>query len=136
MLVEDYYYSLYSYYCIMSNPVIKKEFGKHYIVELVGCDAKKIASEKTVKKALIHAAKECGATIVDYKFKQFMPHGVSGVVLIVESHITIHTWPEDKYAAVDIFTCGKTMRPQIALSILEKEFCAKKIITKILRRGY
>lgn len=120
----------------MSNQTPKKEFGKHYIVELILCDAKKIASVQLVERALLRAAKKCGATIVDHTFKQLAPYGVSGVVLIAESHITIHTWPENNYAAVDIFTCGENMQPQIALSILEKEFDAKKIITKVLRRGF
>ena len=81
------------------------------------------------------AALECGATIVNAVFHAFNPHGVSGVVVIAESHLTIHTWPEYGYAAVDVFTCGDTVDPWIATSTLKEYFKAEKIKTVEIQRG-
>ncbi len=82
----------------------------------------------------MRAAKECGATILDDLFHQFQPFGVSGVVLIAESHISIHTWPENGFAAADIFTCGE-MQPQVAIDIMKKDFRAKEATVKVVVRG-
>jgi len=120
----------------MSDKSPKKQFGVHFTAEFARCDSEKISSLQFVERTLLRAARECGATVVGHLFKLLEPQGVSGVVLIAESHITIHTWPEDNYAAVDIFTCGKKMQPKIALSILKKEFGAEKVITKSFKRGY
>lgn len=120
----------------MSNLYVKKEFGDHYIIEFVCCDRAKISTKKSVEDIMVYAAKESGATIIDRRFRQFSPEGVSGVILISESHFSIHTWPEEHYAAVDIFTCGKKMQPKVAISILQKGFGAKKVTKQIIQRGF
>lgn len=81
------------------------------------------------------AAKRSGATIVDEVFHLFNPHGVSGVVVIAESHLAIHTWPEYGYAAVDLFTCGEEVDPWQAYEFLKKRFKAQFTSTMELRRG-
>lgn len=85
---------------------------------------------------MLEAARRSGATIIGHQFHQFTPHGVSGVVLIAESHLSIHTWPERGYAAVDIFTCGTTMRPEVAIAVLVAAFSCRDCHTTELSRGY
>jgi S-adenosylmethionine decarboxylase proenzyme len=81
------------------------------------------------------AAIECGATIVSSTFHTFNPHGVSGVVVIAESHLAIHTWPEYGYAAVDVFTCGETVDPHVANDTLKESLKAKTVKIMELKRG-
>lgn len=84
---------------------------------------------------MVSAAKEAKATIVDVSFHEFNPFGISGVVVIAESHLTIHTWPEYDYAAVDIFTCGDVIKPEVAASYLIKEFGSKNPSIVEMKRG-
>ncbi|MCB0317221.1 MAG: adenosylmethionine decarboxylase [Bdellovibrionales bacterium] len=113
----------------------KIEFGKHYIVELIDCDPELLKKTEQVKDRFIQAAEISNATIIDTKFKQFNPTGVSGLILIAESHFTIHTWPESGYAGVDIFTCGEQMDPELAVETLVKSFKAKRHHVKVITRG-
>jgi S-adenosylmethionine decarboxylase proenzyme len=80
--------------------------GRHLIIELFACDGVRIDSIDTVAEALRQAAAAIGATVVSEAFHRYAPQGVSGVLLIAESHLSVHTWPETGYVAVDIFTCG------------------------------
>src|SRR5437879_6756298 len=82
------------------------------------CDPDAINSLEAVKGALVEAAKRAQATIVDVVFHEFNPFGISGVVVIAESHLSIHTWPEYRYAAVDIFSCRDALQPEGAASCL------------------
>jgi S-adenosylmethionine decarboxylase len=81
--------------------------GRHLLLELFDCDADAINSLEAVKTAMVEAAKAAQATIVDVVFHEFNPFGISGVVVIAESHLAIHTWPEYRYAAVDVFSCAE-----------------------------
>jgi S-adenosylmethionine decarboxylase len=83
--------------------------ARHLTVEFYDCDPGILADEGRVERALLLAAQESGATIVDSRFHTFEPQGVSGVVIIAESHFTVHTWPEHDYAAVDLFTCSPNL---------------------------
>ena len=114
---------------------IKKEFGKHYLVELIHCDRTKLRYVKDVKRVFLRAAKESKASIIESNFYQFAPVGVTGIIFIKESHFSVHTWPEDRYAAFDILTCG-TMDPEAAIEVMRKGFCAKRVIKKIIKRGF
>ena len=107
--------------------------GTHIIAEIFGCQ--NIDNLSFIRAALIEAAKVCGATVLHTKFHRFSPHGITGYVLLAESHISIHTWPEYDYAALDIFTCGKNMDAQKAISYLEKQLQAQKVESKKLIRG-
>src|SRR3989339_816081 len=82
------------------------------------------------------AAVECGATVVEKKFHMFNPYGVSGVVIISESHLAIHTWPEYGYAAVDLFTCGDSCDPKIAYNYLKEGLCSTSDSYSELKRGH
>ncbi len=112
----------------------RTDFGRHYLIDLIDCDPEVIKRVAPTREIIMRAAKECGATILDDQFHQFQPFGVSGVVLIAESHISIHTWPENGFSAVDIFTCGE-MQPQVAIDIMRKDFRAKEATVKVVMRG-
>jgi S-adenosylmethionine decarboxylase len=88
-----------------------------------------------VREAMLSAARESGATVVTDVFHQFNPHGVSGVVVIAESHIAIHTWPEHGFAAVDVFTCGKSIDITVIRSILQDAFQASDVSERAFARG-
>ncbi len=109
--------------------------GTHLLVELRECNAKILSNLKEVQTALINAAKIADATIVEVAFHEFNPFGISGMVIIAESHLIIHTWPEYKYAAVDIFTCGNTIKPEKAVSYLIEKFQSRNPSVVELKRG-
>ena len=109
--------------------------GTHLLVELRDCNPEILKSLEKVRNALVSAAKEARATIVDISFHEFNPFGISGVVVIAESHLTIHTWPEYNYAAVDIFTCGEVIKPEVAASFLINQFESKSPSVVEIKRG-
>ena len=112
-----------------------KQLGKHLLIELYGCDNQKIDDLIFVKKTLIQSAKISGAHIVKTFFHKFSPQGVSGIIVISESHFSIHTWPEHGYCALDIFTCGKNIDSDKALDFLKKKFESHDFLLKKIRRG-
>jgi len=109
--------------------------GRQIIAELIGCDREIIGSLEKIKKIMLKAAKASNSTIVKSTFHKFSPQGVSGVVVVAESHLAIHTWPEYGYAAVDIFTCGEHTNPEKGLKVLAKMVRAKKVKYKKVNRG-
>jgi len=109
--------------------------GTHLLIELRECNPEILKSLEKVRNALVSAAEEAKATIVDISFHEFNPFGISGVVVIAESHLTIHTWPEYEYAAVDIFTCGDIIKPEVAASYLIKQFECKNPSIVEMKRG-
>jgi S-adenosylmethionine decarboxylase len=92
--------------------------GRHLLVELHDCDKEALNDLGFLRKAMTDAAIDCGAVVLGDSFHYFNPQGVSGVVIIAESHLSIHTWPEYGYAAVDIFTCGTSVQPEKAARVL------------------
>jgi S-adenosylmethionine decarboxylase len=117
------------------RPARLNALGRHLLLELFDCDLDAINNVEAVKGALIEAAKRAQATIVDVVFHEFNPFGVSGVVVIAESHLSIHTWPEYRYAAVDIFSCGDILQPEIAASYLVEQFGAERTSVIEMQRG-
>jgi S-adenosylmethionine decarboxylase len=109
--------------------------GKHVIAELYGCNSGFLDDESYLETALIRAAKVSGATVLDSMFRRFHPQGVTGVVLLAESHISIHTWPEKGYAAVDVFTCGAA-DPMVAVDEVVNLLDAKYIPKRSIDRGH
>ncbi|RMD57923.1 MAG: adenosylmethionine decarboxylase [Nitrospirae bacterium] len=108
--------------------------GDHLLLELKDCNASILNNIKEVEAAMVEAATMAKATIIDVKFHEFSPFGVSGMVVIAESHLSIHTWPEYAYAAVDIFTCGNLIVPREAAEYLIKRFeCNNPSIIEIKR---
>jgi S-adenosylmethionine decarboxylase len=105
------------------------------LIELYRCNKDILNDKVKVEEILMEAAKLSGARIVNSVFHEFNPHGVSGVVIIAESHFSIHTWPEYGYAACDVFTCGNTLKPRLAVKYLVEQFRAKKIHTSSIERG-
>jgi S-adenosylmethionine decarboxylase len=107
--------------------------GTHLIVEF--WNAKNLSSLTKVKKILKEAVKACGATLLKLDLHKFSPYGgISGVAIIKESHISIHSWPEYKYAAIDIFVCGD-INPYKAIPVIKKGFRTKDIQVVELKRG-
>lgn len=98
----------------------KKFLGTHIIAELHGCDPALLDDEKYVAEILLKAAKDTEVTVVDYVVRKFEPQGVSVVIVISESHITIHTWPEFRYAALDFYTCGEKDPEDAVRKIIEE----------------
>jgi S-adenosylmethionine decarboxylase len=109
--------------------------GRHLLLELFDCDLSAINNLESVKGALIEAAKRAQATIVDVVFHEFNPFGVSGVVVIAESHLSIHTWPEYRYCAVDVFSCGDVLQPEVAVNYLVEAFGAARTSVVEMQRG-
>jgi len=109
--------------------------GKHLLLELKDCDKEVLNDLSFLKGSLLTAANEAGATVLGESFHQFNPHGVSGVVIIAESHLFIHTWPELGYAAVDIFTCGDTVQPEKAAQKLIRGLGVKNHSILEIQRG-
>ena len=105
------------------------------LVELRDCDADALDDLQNVESTLIDTARRIGATIIGHAFHQFSPQGVTGVVIIAESHICIHTWPEHGYAAVDIFTCGDTSRLDEATRHIAEAFRSQDWSVVTLQRG-
>lgn len=112
-----------------------KSLGKHLIVELYGCSSELLNNLVQVEKILVEAVELSNATIVQPVFHHFSPHGISGVVVIAESHFSIHTWPEYGYCALDIFTCGEQIDADASLRFLKKEFQADHMSVMEIKRG-
>lgn len=102
--------------------------GRQLTLEFYQCNPNVLLDKDEVEKALLKAAKDSGATIVHSSFHNFEPQGVSGVVIIAESHFTIHAWPEHDYAAVDIFTCGDSIDLDTALGSLETSLGSQNVV--------
>jgi S-adenosylmethionine decarboxylase len=117
------------------KPGEEMSLGSHLLVELYGCDGKALEEEATVAAVMHEAAVRSEATIVAESFHEFKPWGVSGAVIIQESHYTIHTWPEHQYAAVDLFYCGGTVKVHEAVDVLRKRFSPERIKFLVVRRG-
>lgn len=109
--------------------------GTHLLVELKDCNPEILKDLGKVKEALVSAAKEAKATIIDVSFHEFNPFGISGMVVIAESHLSVHTWPEYAYAAIDIFTCGDIIKPETAADYLIKKFESKNPSIVEMKRG-
>ena len=100
--------------------------GKHCILELYDCDPARLDDEAFLRTTITTAAKRAGATLLNLITHSFEPQGVTGLALLAESHISIHTWPESGYAAVDVFTCGDHTMPEQACAVLSEAFQSKR----------
>lgn len=112
-----------------------EQLGRHILIEFYNCDKEILNDVKKVEQYMKDAAIEAGATIVQSVFHLFNPWGVSGAVVISESHLTIHTWPEYGFAAVDLFTCGDDVDPWNAFDHLCENLKAEKTETSETARG-
>jgi len=109
--------------------------GRHVLAEVYGCSYEILNDLKKVERIMVDAALEAGAEVREVAFHMFSPHGISGVVVISESHLAIHTWPELGYAAVDIFTCGDRVDPWEACHYIVQKFRATNYTATETKRG-
>lgn len=112
-----------------------QRIGRHLILELWGCDSEHINSIETIKRAMTETIEACDATLLDLRVYPFTPQGVTGVAILAESHLMIHTWPEIGYAAVDVFTCGYHTDPAKAIPVLQHYFAPERIQVMEMNRG-
>ena len=109
--------------------------GRHILVEFYECNKDILNNKDLIQTYMEEAAVKSNATIVNAVFHRFSPHGVSGVVVIAESHLAVHTWPEYNYAAVDLFTCGSSVNPWVAFEILKDGLRAEQFTINEIKRG-
>jgi len=109
--------------------------SKHLLLELYGCDYEKLNDESFLRCTLNRAAKLANASVLNLISNKFEPQGVTAIALLAESHISIHTWPESYYSAVDIFTCGHNMLPELASQYLIDTLKAEEHSLRIIERN-
>ncbi|MBO6971489.1 MAG: adenosylmethionine decarboxylase [Prochlorococcus marinus CUG1431] len=109
--------------------------SKHLLLELYRCDCQKLNDESFLRCTLNRAAKLAKATVLNLISNKFEPQGVTAIALLAESHISIHTWPESNYSAVDIFTCGQNMMPELASQYLIESLRAEEYSLRIIERN-
>ena len=109
--------------------------SKHLLLELYRCDREKLNDESFLRCILNRAAKLANATVLNLISNKFEPQGVTAIALLAESHISIHTWPESHYSAVDIFTCGRNMLPELASQYLIEALKAEEHTLRIIERN-
>ncbi len=114
---------------------MKKSLGVHIILEFFGCDPNTLTKRDYVERVMLEAAQRANTHQIGTFFHQFKPHGVSGVIVIEESHITIHTWPEHGYAAIDFFYCSDDVNPDRAIETLIEAFKPARISKVEFVRG-
>lgn len=114
---------------------MKKALGVHVIIEMYDCNPKTLKNKDQIEKVFLDIARKTNAHALGSFFHQFQPHGVSGVVIIEESHLSIHTWPEHGYAAVDYFYCSDDVDIDKAIDLFEKYFQPGHITVMELKRG-
>ena len=109
--------------------------GCHLLLELKDCNSELLNDLSYIRRVMIETAQDVGATIVGESFHHFSPQGVTGILAIAESHISIHTWPEYGYAAADIFSCGTSFRPWEAATKLAEALECRNPEFKEIQRG-
>ena len=110
--------------------------GRQMTVEFYDCNPKVLADAGSMEKVFLDSARLSGATVIDSNFHQFTPQGVSGVVVISESHFAVHAWPEHEYAAVDLFTCGDGVDFDKAIEVIAQGIgCREWIVSSLVSRG-
>jgi S-adenosylmethionine decarboxylase len=110
-------------------------FGRHVAVDTWGVNFDLLNNAEWLQSQLVEAAEVCGATVMSVQAKQFEPQGATVLVLLSESHLSIHTYPERGFAAIDCYTCGETVDPQLAIDYLVNALKPEKTFAKKLVRG-
>ncbi|MEM2016832.1 MAG: adenosylmethionine decarboxylase [Nitrososphaerota archaeon] len=112
-----------------------KTLGRHLVVEMHGVQPILLHDISLAKKVLRESVEACKATFMGEHYTFFPGGGVSGIIVIAESHISIHTWPEHRYAALDIFTCGNQVDPWRAYDVFLKYYSPSKVSVTEIKRG-
>ncbi len=120
---------------MFSNDIKLTYQSKHLLLELYKCDSEKLNDESFLRCSLNRAAKLAKATVLNLISNRFEPQGITAIALLAESHISIHTWPESNYSAVDIFTCGQNMLPELASKYLIEALKAEEHLLRIIERN-
>ncbi|MEF2968003.1 adenosylmethionine decarboxylase [Paenibacillus sp. M1] len=110
-------------------------FGRHVAVDTWGVDFEVLNNAELLQAHLVEAAESCGATVLSMQSRQFEPQGATVLVLLSESHLSIHTYPERGFAAIDCYTCGEMVDPQLAIDYLVTVLKPEKWYAKKLIRG-
>ena len=119
----------------MSNDEELSHQSKHLLLELYKCNYEKLNDESFLRCSLNRAAKISKATVLNLISNKFEPQGVTAIALLAESHISIHSWPESNYSAVDIFTCGRNMLPELASQYLIEALKAEEHSLRVIERN-
>jgi len=109
--------------------------GRHFLIEYNDCNIDILDNLDSVREIMLLAAEKSGATVLKHFLHKFSPQGVTGVVIIAESHLAVHTWPEFGYAAVDIFTCGTKVDPLVAYRFIKESFQSAESSFREISRG-
>lgn len=109
--------------------------GRHVIAEMWECNIDKLNDMGLIEQTFVNAALKAGAEIREVAFHKFAPYGVSGVVIISESHLTIHSFPEHGYASIDVYTCGDIIDPNVATEFIAEALESKSCEKVELPRG-
>jgi S-adenosylmethionine decarboxylase proenzyme len=109
--------------------------GAQIVLDLYDCETPHLDDLPWMELTMLNAARAARATIVESVFHRFSPWGISGMVIISESHLAVHAWPERRYAAIDVFTCGDTIQPDVAVRYLVKAFGSRRPVERSLTRG-
>jgi S-adenosylmethionine decarboxylase len=112
-----------------------KALGRHIVCEFSGCDPSILSDIDRIAVMMVQAAKLAGATVMESAFHRFEPQGVSGTVILAESHLSVHTWPEKGYAAMDFYTCGDHTDPWLACDHAAGVLSARSVLTTEFKRG-
>ena len=118
-----------------NNNQVLSHKSKHFLLELYKCDYEKLNDESFLRCVLNRASKLAKATILNLISNKFEPQGVTAIALLAESHISIHTWPESNYSAIDIFTCGQNMLPELASDYLIEVLKAEEHSLRVIERN-
>ncbi len=118
-----------------NEPARRAGIGSQVVLDLYECETAHLDDLAWVRTTLVNAARAAGATVVETVFHKFAPWGISGVVVIAESHLAIHIWPENRYAAIDVFTCGENTNMDVAIAFLKREFRSKRSTQRRFARG-
>jgi S-adenosylmethionine decarboxylase len=110
-------------------------FGRHVAVDTWGADFELLTNAEWLQAQMVEAAEACGATVLSVQSKQFEPQGATVLVLLSESHLSIHTYPEKGFAALDCYTCGETVDPQVAIDAMIAVLKPDRVYAKKLIRG-
>ena len=109
--------------------------SQHFLLELYRCNYEKLNDESFMRCTLNNAAKLANAKVLNIISNKFEPQGVTAIALLAESHLSIHTWPEVQYSAVDIFTCGKNMKPDVSCIYLIQALMAGEHLLRVINRN-
>jgi len=117
-------------------PVLPAPYdGRHLLADLHGCSG--LDDADLIERMLADAAQAAGATLLDIRLHRFGPgQGVTGVALLAESHISIHSWPEHGYAALDFFMCGRSHDLEAALGVVTRALVPASVVRRMVERGY